>query len=75
MRSAPSFRPTLIAPTLLDFTITSVNVSGPLRCMSSITRLPKRMLPALTSMISSGVTTFSSIAADAVTSLNVDPGS
>jgi hypothetical protein len=31
--------------------------------MSSITRLPNRMLPALTSMIWSGVTTFSSIAA------------
>jgi hypothetical protein len=75
MRSAPTRAPILMAPTLLDFTSTSVNDSGPYRCMSLITRRPKRMSPALTSITSAGLKRRSSSAAEAVTILKVDPGS
>ena len=64
-----------MAPTLLDFTITSVNDRGPCGRKSGIRSPPIRIAPALTSNTSSLSTSRSSKAAEAVTTLNVDPGS
>ena len=57
--------------------MTSLNDSTPYLCpwYSSTTLLPIRMKPGLVSIIVSIGITFSSMAADAVTILKVEPGS
>ena len=72
----PTLNPILIAPTLLDSTMTSENDRTPWFFMSCTTRVRSiRIWPGLVSIIVSSGITFSSIAAEAVTTLKVDPGS
>jgi hypothetical protein len=74
-RSEPSFIPTRMAPTLLDLAMTSMNGSTPYAWVSRMTRLPNVIVPGLQSIGVSVVITRSSIAAEAVTTLKVEPGS
>ena len=73
----PTLKPILIAPTLLDFTMTSVerqDVVVP-DVADNARAIDADLAPGLVSMSVSSGMTFSSMAADAVTTLKVEPGS